>query len=403
MMSDETRVGIAGVTAFLLAFPLAAASGLMIAPLVSLMALIAFPVRPAQWQFRSIPWTAIALGLFLAWVGISFLWSPHDNPEQLPKTLLGVPLYIIFAWRVSRLTGAWKARAESALMFMVLALGLVLFSETMTGGAATESFKISAEDNTEFDAVTVYRLIQSSLGHATAPLVLLAGPAALIAWREGGPVIGGIILTLTLIASFSFGTEVNAAAFLLGALAAGAAAIWPRGAISVLFGFVAGGLLATPFLVTGFVNLLPDGVRESLPLSWVWRLEIWTFAGELIREKMFFGHGLDAARPLSATAELAGYQIERMPLHPHNGALHIWLETGLVGALLLASVIIALGARIAGAPQLSRIQSISVAWTFVSYVSLIFFSYGVWQEWHQGALALAATATMFLGAGRAGR
>ncbi len=400
MKPGERRIGIAGVAAFLLSFPLAAASGLIIAPLLAILGMVVFPFDRKTWALTGSIWPVVLGGMFLAWVGLSFLWSPYDNPEQIPKTLLGVPLYIVFALRVGGLEGVWRARVEAAIIFMVVALGLTLIAEMITGGSATMSFKTAMEDNSAIDLVTLERNVDRSLGHATAPLVLLAGPAGLLAWREGGPVIAGLLMTMCLVLAFSFNTEVNAAAFLLATIAAGLAAFWPRNAMSILIGGVAGLLMITPFVVAGIIQALPEGLVENLPLSWQWRLEIWAYTSDLIQQNFLFGHGLDASRPINQTAPLEGYQIDLLPLHPHNAALHIWLEQGLVGAALLAGALVALGGRIAGAPRLSRIQAVAIAWVFTSYVSLVFFSYGVWQEWHQGAVALAVTATLFLGAQR---
>lgn len=400
MTPGERRIGIAGVTAFLLSFPLAAASGLMIAPLLAILGMVVFPLDRKAWTFSGAIWPVALGGAFLAWVGVSFLWSPYDNPEQIPKTLLGVPLYMIFALRVGGLDGIWRARVEAAIMFMVVALGLTLLAEMFTGGSATMSFKTAMEDNSAIDLVTLERNVDRSLGHAAAPLVLLAGPASLLAWREGGPVIAGILMLMCLVLAFSFNTEVNAAAFILAGVAAGLAALWPRGTMSILIGGVAGLLIVTPFVVAGIIQALPENLVENLPLSWQWRLEIWAYSSDLIEQKFLFGHGLDASRPINQIAPLEGYQIELLPLHPHNAALQVWLELGLVGAALLAGGLVALGGRIAGSPRLSKIQAVAIAWVFTSYVSLVFFSYGVWQEWHQGAVALAVTATLFLGAQR---
>jgi O-antigen ligase len=240
--------------------------------------------------------------------------------------------------------------------------------------------------------------VNRGLGHATVPLLLLAGPAALLARRAGGPVIGIGVLVLAAIAAFSFGTEVNAVAFVLGAVAAALTARWPRPMIAGLFGTVAGGVIVVPVVLPGLIAAIPQGLRDALPLSWVWRLEIWTYVSELIKERPLFGYGLDASRPLNSEMELAGYQIERLPMHPHNASLQVWLETGLVGAALLTCTLVFLGGRIASAPRLSRSQAVATAWVLVTYVSLVLFSYGVWQEWHQAVLALAAMAAMFLGA-----
>jgi len=398
MAGDETRIGVTGITVFVLSYLFASASGLLIAPLVAVAGMVVFPFRKEEWVFDHIPWLVVPGGLFLIWVGLSFLWSPYDNPEQLPKTLIGIPLYAIFAIRVGRLRGVWKSRVETAIMFFTIALGLVLLSEAMTDGAVTRSFKVTAEDVSQIDLDTLRVYVYRSLGHAAVPLILLSGPAAMIAWREGGPVIGGIILFLAGYVAFSFETEVNAAAFLLASFAAVLAYLWPRTLTSILFGSLAGAFIVLPLVMPGLVSALPEGFKEALPLSWLWRLEIWAFAGELVQEKLWFGHGMDASRVLNGEMNLAGYSIERLPHHPHNAALQVWLETGLVGSLLLAYTLVAIGGRIAMSPQLSKLQAVAIAWVLIVYVSLIFFSYGVWQEWHQGAVALAVTAVFFLGA-----
>jgi len=398
MAGGETRIGVTGITVFVLSYLFAAASGLLIAPLLALAGMAVFPFRREDWAFRDFPWPIVPAALFLLWVGLSFLWSPYDNPEQLPKTLLGIPLYILFAYRVGSLKGRWKSRVETCIIFFAIALGLTLLSEAITDGAVTRSFKVTAEDVSQIDMETIRVYVYRSLGHAAVPLILLAGPAAMIAWREGGPVIGGLILLIAGWVAFSFETEVNAAAFVLASLAAMLAYIWPRTVISVLFGALAGAFIVLPLIMPGLISALPDSFREALPLSWLWRLEIWSFAGELVQEKLWFGYGLDASRVLNGEMNLAGYNIERLPHHPHNAALQVWLETGLVGSLLLAYTLVAIGGRIAMSSRLSKLQAVSIVWVLMIYVSLIFFSYGVWQEWHQAAVALAATAVLFLGA-----
>tara|TARA_R110000868_G_scaffold144412_1_gene363560 strand:- start:3205 stop:4413 length:1209 start_codon:yes stop_codon:yes gene_type:complete len=398
MAQGENRVGWIGVIAFAFSLPWAVAGGLLIPPLMALLAMAAVPVDGPSWRLRR-PSVPLSFGLlFLAWVGISFLWSPYDNPDQLPKTLIGVPLYILLVLRVGNLQGRWKTRSEASLIFLVVALGLFLLAETLTDGAMTHSFKLAVEEYGNVPEHDVMTYVNRGLGHATVPLLLLAGPAALLARRAGGPVIGIGVLVLAAIAAFSFGTEVNAVAFVLGAVAAALTARWPRPMIAGLFGTVAGGVIVVPVVLPGLIAAIPQGLRDALPLSWIWRLEIWTYVSELIKERPLFGYGLDASRPLNSEMELAGYQIERLPMHPHNASLQVWLETGLVGAALLTCTLVFLGGRIASAPRLSLSQAIATAWVLVTYVSLVLFSYGVWQEWHQAVLALAAMAAMFLGA-----
>mgnify|MGYP003672969320 FL=1 len=400
MAQGQTRVGWVGVITFAFALPWCIAGGGLLPPMAVLLSLAALPVDAHFWRPRGVSLPLVFGGLFLAWVGISFLWSPYDNPEQLPKTLIGVPLYLLLALRVGGLEGRWRTRCEAAMIFLVIALGLFLLAETLTAGAMTHAFKIAVEGYDALPEAEVVIYVNRNLGHAAVPLLLLAGPAALIAYRAGGLIVGIAVMLLAAIAAFSFGTEVNAVAFTLGFVAAVLTAFWPRPMIAGVFGVVAGGVLVVPVVLPGLIALMPASVRESLPLSWVWRLEIWTYVSELIKDKPLFGYGLDASRPLNSEMELGGYQIERLPMHPHNASLQIWLETGLIGAVLLTCMLVFLGGRIASAPRLTRDQAIATAWVLVSYVSLVLFSYGVWQEWHQAAAALAATAVLFLGARR---
>lgn len=401
-MRDDQRAGIAAIVAFALAFPFGIAGSLMIPPAVALMALVAFPVDSAFWRMRQIPWDLVLAGAFLLWAALSFLWSPHDNPGQVWRTGLGVPLYILFALRIGRLEGRWKRRVETAMMFAVLALGLFLLAEAVLDGTATRGFKLAEENFDGMALRDVNTHVNRNLGHAAAPLIMLAVPVALIAWREGGPLVGAVVIALAAVAAFSFDTEVNTAAFILASIAATLTLFWPRTLVALVFGCVAGALIVMPLALPDFIAQLPQGVRDAMPLSWVWRLEIWAYVSELIREKPWFGYGLDASRPLNAEMVLHGFVVERLPHHPHNATLHVWLETGAVGALLLAAGLVALGGRIAGSPKLSRLQAVAVVWVLMVYVSLIVFSYGVWQEWHQGTVALATTSVLFLGAKRPG-
>lgn len=399
-MRDDTRAGIAGIAGFGLSLVFAIAGSLLIAPWVSLLAMAALPVDKAFWQVRRIPWALVFGGLFLVWVALSYLWSPHDDPGQIWRTCLGIPLYVLFAGRIGALDGVWQRRVEAAILFLMVSLGLFLCYEALFDGVNTRGFKLAEEDFTGLSPEDVAIFVNRNLGHAAVPLILLSMPAALIAWREGGVLIGVIFVGMAGFTAFSYGIEVNAAAFVLAAGTTVLAAFWPRTVVAGSFGLVAGLLIVMPLALPELISSLPETVRDALPLSWDWRLEIWSYAGELIRENPWFGYGLDASRPLNREMVLDGFQIEALPMHPHNATLHVWLETGAVGALLLAAALIAMGGRIAAAPKLSRIQAMGVVWVFVAYVSLIVFSYGVWQEWHQGTVALAAASVFFLGAKR---
>jgi O-antigen ligase len=166
---------------------------------------------------------------------------------------------------------------------------------------------------------------------------------------------------------------------------------------------VALAILAMPLLV----GLIPHIPSAGLPPSAVHRLVIWDFAAQRIAEKPITGWGLEASRampggraqPDAATLDrlniktpaqrdlLVMPHVEVMPLHPHNGALQLWLELGGIGALIGAALMLALGvaASRSAAPAVGAGMLASAAVTGM-------LSFGLWQAWWVGSLLLAMVA-----------
>jgi O-antigen ligase len=72
-------------------------------------------------------------------------------------------------------------------------------------------------------------------------------------------------------------------------------------------------------------------------------------------------------------------------LHPHNGALQIWYEFGVVGALFAAAIWGAIVHRIANLPHNARAICFA-ALTTIAVVSYI--SHGLWQSWWLGTVGI---------------
>jgi len=140
--------------------------------------------------------------------------------------------------------------------------------------------------------------------------------------------------------------------------------------------------------------------------SIVHRTFIWDFTIARIKERPIMGWGLDASRrmpggdeevkvsgfnkagvPGAARTEMTG---QVMPLHPHNGALQIWLELGGLGAAVTAGLI-ALAAEALKKMRLSRAAAAASAGSFAAGFMVMLVSYGIWQGWWLAALFLMAT------------
>jgi O-antigen ligase len=150
---------------------------------------------------------------------------------------------------------------------------------------------------------------------------------------------------------------------------------------------VLAGLMAAFFLLApGLMWLVQrsgdvDQIRAALPLSWAQRVGYWSHATDWIGDKPFRGWGLDASRMFAPGIQL----------HPHDDALQIWLELGLVGAVAAAAF---WGLTLA---RLSRPKAdLLVAATAASLAAYLLFggvNFGIWQEWW---LALGALVTVMV-------
>jgi O-antigen ligase len=189
-------------------------------------------------------------------------------------------------------------------------------------------------------------------------------------------------------------------AAVLGLLVAGATALAPRLVPRLVGAGIAAAILGMPLLAA----TLPAMPVERLPITALHRMVIWDFAGSRIAERPALGWGMEASRTIPggrdapSTAQLdrlrvtdaerrawfASPNVQVLPLHPHNGALQVWLELGAIGALIAAALAwrLGLGAARAPCPPAATGALASAAVTAM-------LSFGAWQAWWIAAMLLA--------------
>ena len=115
------------------------------------------------------------------------------------------------------------------------------------------------------------------------------------------------------------------------------------------------------------------------------RLDSWSYVLEKIKERPITGWGVEASKTWDETIRIIGanglevdYRI--VPGHPHNGALQIWAETGLIGALLISAFALLLGDRLArtSSPSKQIMAAGAALWGGGLVYSAI--SYSVWND-----------------------
>ena len=330
----------------------------------------------------------LVLGLMLAgWGAITALWAPEPGRAALLALTLAAMMLLAH--------GAAGA-AQGARLMPWIGFGLVFglaaaFADWQSGNA----LRAAVRGLKEVPASLVFGLKPAA---SLMALLLPMGFALPWPWfaRAALLVLGAGVLIMLPGETARLATIAGLAAALLSLAA-------PRLVPKLVGAGVAVLILLMPLLVA-FIPQIPSA---SLPPSAVHRLVIWDFASARIAEKPIIGWGLEASRampggraqPNAATLDrlnitapaqrafLVLPHVEVMPLHPHNGALQLWLELGGIGALIGAALMLALGfaAARSAAPAVGAGMLASAAVTGM-------LSFGLWQAWWVASLLLAMVA-----------
>lgn len=340
-------------------------------------------------QGRAALWLALALA---AWGMLSALWAPEPWRAVEMGAVVAAMALLAAAAAGAVARDAPEARTVMArLAFWGLAAGLAVAALDDVTGNSVRAFVRGIR---EAPATLAYGL--KPAGSVMAMLLPLAAAAPVAAWLRAAVLVLGASVVLMLP-----GDSAKIAA-LAGMAALALAWRWPRRA-PVLAG---SGLAVTVVLMPLLMSAaLSGGLQgERIPFSATHRLLIWDFTTSRIAERPLFGWGMEASRTIpggrdAASAEaldrfaihspawryaLSLPQMQMMPLHPHNGALQVWLELGVVGAVLAGALLVLLGRAARAAPHPPAATGALVA-AFVTGM----LSFGLWQPWWITAQLLA--------------
>jgi O-antigen ligase len=312
---------------------------------------------------------------FVIWVMITALWSPAqelagESVRRLTSMLILAPLAV---WASSSTDEVDQTMARRGLLAGLGIALFILFFETMTGAAIN---KIASPEKDPL-------AIAGDLGRAaTATLALFWVGFACIKREIDDPrVLIGFVALCVLIA-FQFGTDLNAAGLLLASFAAFLALAFPRVAIGLLTSICAVIMISAPllypFLTKVAVAIAPGG---HLPMSYGRRAQMWSLAADLIAQKPLTGWGVGAGSTFDKIIRFEGFDWPEIQLHPHAAPLHVWLETGAVGAILASIAIIAAGSaaistfgrhKIATSALVGGLTFLALQWGM---------SHAAWREW----------------------
>lgn len=347
----------------------------------------------------------VALALPLLWGAASVIWA-FDPSLPLPRAvqLLGLIVGGLLGMRATQ--AVTPGRILSAAMAGLIVACLVALADIVTGchllglahGITNEALTQSPPAPRFKAGVSVLALWGGAVAWAALDRrwwlrsAVVLGLIGLLANRSSG---GAAILALGLGGGFGLATL-----------------ILPRLGPALLGLLAVALVMASPLAVDMPPSLDLATRYPALPSSTLHRTMIWHFAATKAMERPVLGWGLDASRIVpggeerepvwerpnsSAPPKIVNEQ--RIPLHPHDFALQVWLEMGAVGAVLVAGLLGALvvaGARLRrGAPRAGAMTTIAAAMVVAAV------SYGAWQAWWVASLWLTAALAARMLAGNA--
>jgi len=268
----------------------------------------------------------IAAYLVVGWFAI--LWSVV--PAATEKTALEMTLLAVV---LVPMVSVLKLDLNLDLVFKILTVAIFCGVAFVTVDIAIyEWYGAGAAP----DHYTVHRVVKYNRG--VSYLEMMLWPMLAYYWLRGAKrtalSLAGAVTLLTVV-SASLTAKIallTGFAVLAVSLVATDGVFVTMGALVVVLG------LAMPALLKGASALL---LGESLPLiklSGIHRLEFWDYMADRVWDKPLFGWGLQSVPVLPIHPdELARYHVVTASGigHAHNLWLQVWIETGLVGAILV--------------------------------------------------------------------
>lgn len=371
------------------------------APVSGLLLLIAYTVGKGHFlKLRMGEFLLIAAIPALA--AFSSFWA-IDPPFALERAgkIAGILLFGLFFVEAARqiTTGQIPLRfVQSLCLLYALASALIALELVW-------DFKIYRLIRHKPDDVIVYDVFMNrSIVVMTTlflPLILLLSGSDQSGRAK--KIIGGL-MTVSLIAALILTESQSAQLFFaisllfLLAFPARVKRAWiALGVIVIILG------LSAPWLAQAMYHAFPyddmDTVNSPLMVagSIPHRLEIWNFVAIETFKSPLYGRGIEAIRYILSETWLKFPNTDNM-LHPHNAVLQIWVEFGLIGALLGCGLFAFILRTLWQSPLPGRRYGLAV---LIGMLAVMSTGYGLWQSWQLGLIMTLAGFTAF--AARAGK
>ena len=338
-------------------------------------------------------WALLALA---GWAAVSALWSPHPVPGGLallwsPPALVlwGVVLYTLAARAIVSAGRRAPDRMQAGALGVAGGVLLACAVNVASDFAPVLPFHPLPPGG---DPAVRHDDIARQVSRGVCVAVLLAAPVALglRSWTGGRVAVAAAVVGAATLLACAVALRLWVAPLALAVCAAAALLAWraPGAGLRAAFALAGASVLLAPLL--GWLSAATgDELKSALPFSWEQRVEGWAYVWARILDAPVAGHGFDAARSMTDTFTIRGFEWPYVALHPHNAGLHIWVETGVIGAGLATLAVAMMGRRALAWAGVDRARSSALAGLVVAATVISAVSFGVWQEWWWASVFLA--------------
>ncbi len=307
----------------------------------------------------------------------SVAWSPaKDRGLASSRHLFGNLFLVLVSFAVVSLPPKPSIKVKTLVMLVVAAL---VFAFEIANGLMLREFLGGASD--------VFRLNRSAVA------IVLFMPIASVAFCNEKPksLIGALISFAAGTVVFYSESETAQLAFIVTCIVYVFSMLFPKLFSLVIPASIIASIFLIP-LISPYINsLIPEAVHNVVKYSTMGvRADMWAAYARLLENAFWVGHGVEASYVAGETYKDMGLPGQYLgQAHPHNLVIQIWYELGLIGALLLAGVVLCFARILKWIPD-QYLPSILATTAAVWTVAVV--SHGAWQAWWWSLVGLVAIA-----------
>tara|TARA_B100000073_G_C23711361_1_gene564358 strand:- start:234 stop:1475 length:1242 start_codon:yes stop_codon:yes gene_type:complete len=322
----------------------------------------------------------LCIHLLFFWSYISLIWSNSDSLFDLLRIFTTIYLAIFFIKSVEVLNAKQVNIILNVLCGSLIFILLILLFEVVTNSSIHRLIRPYDTIPRDGEWVPYIKIISARGTSILSCFSILS--AVLISIIFKNKFLGVSYLIISIIICSNLPMQASLLSVIMSTIIFLISLRFCKRIIKLIFCGLIFGTLTFPFVMNSFdFTHNYDNINIELNRSLKQRLIIWDYTSKLIDKKLFFGYGFDSSRYLAKEAELyKNTNWSKLPLHPHNLWLQIWLELGLIGAIIFCVFLFNIYKSIIKY-NLSILDMSLINASLVSVSTLSLISFGIWQFW----------------------